>query len=221
MKEYFKSFFKEEKASATILEYTIILPLIMSVVFILIFTGYIQHQKAVIESATIRGAIMASRDIVDPNYSSIVKHDSKKDDNDISSITIDGGNYKISKPYRYLFRSGGEIPSSKADIVNIITSNQLFASSSPEVSVKEVAGIFRKIIVSAKQEYTVPVVLPSFELPSFVTIQSQSTVYVNEPAEFIRNADFAIDLVQPLVGDIVTKINATFKKVSFFNKEVK
>ncbi|MBU3112342.1 TadE/TadG family type IV pilus assembly protein [Clostridium lacusfryxellense] len=218
MRENFKRFVKQEKASATILEYTIVLPLVMGVVFMLVFTGHIQHQKTVLQSATNRGAILASRSITDPNYDSIVTTNSGKDGNDITAILINDATYNKTKPYRYLFRSGGVIPRAENDVDNIIRINSLFPDGVPVVEAKEVPGIFRKVIVTAKQDYKVPVLLPGFDIPSFLTLESESTVYVNQPAEFIRNADFAIDLVQPLVDNVVTEINTIFKEVSFFNK---
>ena len=51
---------------------------------------------------------------------------------------------------------------------------------------------------------------------------------MNQPAEFIRNADFVIDLLQPVIDgvmdkidDVVNKIKGVFEKVSFFKSNVK
>lgn len=198
------------------MEYTLILPLVIAVVFILIFTGYIQHQKAVLKSATARGAILGCKIIVDPNYKLITTTDSNKDDNDIKNISI-RGNYKESQPYRYLFRKSGDLPDVETGVRNFILVNQIFLNNEPTVEAKEEAGILRKITISAKQDYTLPLVLPALKLPNIVTIESESTAYVNEPAEFIRNADFAIELIKPVINNVMTKLKTTITKIKIFS----
>ncbi|NMA85037.1 MAG: hypothetical protein GX962_14380 [Epulopiscium sp.] len=108
---------------------------------------------------------------------------------------------------------------------NIAISNTLFGENTIEVTAKSEAGIINKVTVSAKQNYKVPVVLPAFELPDIVTIEAESMAYVNQPAEFIRNADFALQLVKPLVdnisGAITSKVNGLFEKIKYFKDKVK
>jgi len=218
MKNMIKAFIKEENGAATILEYTIILPLVMAIVFILIFTGHIQHQKAVLQAATERGTTLACRLIIDPNYKDIVTLDANNDKNDIDKI-------HKNDPYRYLFRKSENMDEVEKYVRNIAISNTLFGENTIEVTAKSEAGIINKVTVSAKQNYKVPVVLPAFELPDIVTIEAESMAYVNQPAEFIRNADFALQLVKPLVdnisGAITSKVNGLFEKIKYFKDKVK
>lgn len=171
---------------------------------------------------------MACRVITDPNYKSITKADFNKDENDIESIDINKSSYSKHDPYRYLFRKDGMIPDVQTYVASIIKQNQIFLKNDPVVSVYEDAGLISKVTVTAKQDYNVPVVLPGLGLPKLVTIQSESMAYVNQPAEFIRNADFVIDLLQPVIDgvmdkidDVVNKIKGVFEKVSFFKSNVK
>lgn len=214
---------KKEKGAATLIEYAIILPIVLGVVLLLIFVGYTMHQKAVMESAAQRTAIYVARTISDPSYVNITTSDGKKDVNDIVSIEILEESI-LNNPYRYLFLKKEAITNSELDVADLIKKNQIFLDTSPTVSIQLIPGIFSKVVVTATQEYGVPKILERFEVPPIVKIETECVVYVNQPAEFIRNADYVIEIVTPIIdkaGEIVEKLKGTVSKISFFNKKMK
>lgn len=211
---------KNEKGAATLLEYTIVLPIAFAIVFMLIFVGFTMHQKAVMEAATQRSAIYVARTITDPSYEKIVSTDGTKDANDILSATITNESI-VNAPYRYLFTGSGSISDSELSVADLIAKNQIFIDTAPTVTVNKEAGIFTKVVVTATQEYEIPKLINGLELPSILTIETQSVVYVNQPAEFIRNADYITDIVVDVTGPIVDKITSVVSKIKFFNKNVK
>ena len=211
---------KNEKGAATLLEYTIVLPIAFAIVFMLIFVGFTMHQKAVMEAATQRSAIYVARTITDPSYEKIVSTDGTKDANDILSATITNESI-VNAPYRYLFTGSGSISDSELSVADLIAKNQIFIDTAPNVTVNKEAGIFTKVVVTATQEYEIPKLINGLELPSILTIETQSVVYVNQPAEFIRNADYITDIVVDVTGPIVDKITSVVSKIKFFNKNVK
>lgn len=211
---------KNEKGAATLLEYTIVLPIAFAIVFMLIFVGFTMHQKAVMEAATQRSAIYVARTITDPSYEKIVSTDGTKDANDILSATITNESI-VNAPYRYLFTGSGSISDSELSVADLIAKNQIFIDTAPNVTVNKEAGIFTKVVVTATQEYEVPKLINGLDLPSILTIETQSVVYVNQPAEFIRNADYITDIVVDVTGPIVDKITSVVSKIKFFNKNVK
>ena len=215
-------FRKDEKGAATLIEYTIVLPIVLAIVMLLLFVGFTMHQKAVMEAATERAAIYISRTITDPSYQNIVSTDGSSDSNDISSATITQESI-VNAPYRYLFAGSGQITDSELSVADLIKKNQIFIDTDPDVSVRKDAGIFTKVTVTATQEFAIPNILPGLDLPPFMTIETESVVYVNEPAEFIRNADFVIDAVTDIAEKtgIVDKINTVISKVTFFKSKVK
>lgn len=202
---------KDEKGVAVILEYTLILPLVMVVMFVLIFTGFILHEKAVMESATARGAIYISKSICDPNYTNIVKieRNANNDPNEISMASI--ASIK-NDPYRYLFdiNFSAKDLSGESDVVSsIIKRNQIFMSKEPQVTITETGIAFKKITITATQEYDMPKLLPGFNLPPIVTITTESESYINEPAEFIRNADYSIQIVKKAASAMEDKLSSS------------
>lgn len=211
---------KKEKGAATILEYAIVLPIVLMLVCTLVFLGFAMHQKAVMESATQRAAIYISRSLTDPSYETIVISSDTQDVNDIYSAEITQQSIKI-KPYRYLFMGRGSLPSSEESVADLIEMNQIFIDKRPDVTVTLDPGIFSKVVVRATQEFEFPKIGPNLNLPTIVTIESESIIYINQPAEFIRNADYIIDTVVEAADTIVEKINGNFSKIKFFNTNVK
>lgn len=208
MKVKIKSFIVQQRGAATILEYTIVLPLVMAIVFALIFVGYVQHQKALLESAVSRGAIYAQRISQDPNFIRI-ESDDRVRNSDL-----------INEPYRYLFRKSAPMPSVEKFVVDIIENNRIFKDTIPVVTVEEKAGITRKITVSAAQDYNVPVILPGLELPPVISISAESTVYVIQPAEFIRNTDLAVEIAESVSATITTIFGPLFEKIKIFTDKL-
>ena len=211
---------KKEKGAATLLEYTIVLPIVFTIVFMLIFVGFTMHQKAVMEAATQRSAIYVAKTITDPSYENIVLSDGSQDANDILSASITQDSI-VTAPYRYLFSGNGNIPDSELGVSDLIAKNQIFIDTAPSVTVKKETGIFTKVIVTATQEYKVPELIPGLDLPSILTIETQSVVYVNQPAEFIRNADYITDIVVKETEPLVDKLTSVISKIKFFDKNVK
>lgn len=211
---------KEEKGTATLIEYAIVLPIVFAIVFMLIFVGFTMHQKAVMEAATQRSAIYVARTITDPSYENIVFSDGKQDANDILSALITQESI-VNAPYRYLFSGSGNLPNSELSVSDLIAKNQIFIDTEPTVTVQREVGIFSKVIVTATQEYGVPELVSGLELPAILTIETQSVVYINQPAEFIRNADYIIDIVVDVTGPIVDKLTTVVSKIKFFDKNIK
>lgn len=211
---------KKEKGAATILEYAIVLPIVLLLVCMLVFLGFAMHQKAVMEAATQRAAIYISRTLTDPSYETIVKTSDTQDVNDILSAEITQQSIK-NKPYRYLAMGRGSLPDSEESVADLIEMNQIFIDTRPDVTVILEPGIFSKVVVSATQEFEFPQIGPDLNLPAIVTIESESVIYINQPAEFIRNADYIIDTVVKAAGAIVEEINSVFSKINFFNTNVK
>ena len=169
------------------------------------------------EACTQRSAISIARTITDPSYEKIVTTDPSRDANDVVSATIFKDTIE-NKPYRYLFAGSGAIPTSEEQVSKLISKNQIFIDTEPTVTVNKKAGIFTNVNVTATQEYKIPVLLPGLDLPPILTIQTESVVYVNQPAEFIRNADYVTDIVVKVTEPIIDKLHTVVSKISIFSK---
>lgn len=210
-----------EKGAATILEYSIVLPIVLGAVLLLIFLGFSMQQKAVMEAACQRIAIYATRAIADPSYDNIASPNYSNDSNEIESATITKDSI-VNAPYRYLLPSGGSMSEMETALAELIRHNQIFTDTAPSVSVKKVNGIFTKVQVSATQEFSIPKIF-GFELDPIITIHSDCTMYATEPAELIRNADLMIDAVTKLAEKlgITAWLNQLKEKIFFFKNKVK
>jgi hypothetical protein len=184
--------------------------------FLLVFAGFTMHQKAVMEAVTERSAIYIARSLTDPSYGNVVTTDPKNDTNDAASVFITPDSID-NKPYRYLLAKGGQEPESEGDVAELIKRNQIFLENSPDVKVYKDPGIFPKVIVTATQEYAMPKIFPGFDLPPLITIHTESVAYINQPAEFIRNADYALELLSGVITTIADKLSSVFSKITFFS----
>lgn len=216
----------KEDGAAAIIEYTIVLPVVFATVFLLIYMGFMQHQKAVLTSATARGAIYAARVAADSNYLDVASPDFSNGASDVSFVDAKQLYTDVDRnPYRNIvslfvgidFDKASERGVSVQDAVTkMVANNQIFSNTMPTIEIVNKPGIFQKVTVTATQNYKLPVFLPGFDLPTTVAIESSSEIYVTQTAEFIRNCDLAIDLVRPLIdaaGDKLSELMATVKKV--------
>lgn len=205
---------KEECGAGTIIEYTIVFPIVLAVCMALILMGYTVHERAVLEGATARTALYAAKTMADQNYETITGTSAESDSLEITDIAITEGSIETA-PYRFLLGGVGSTENCEDYCTKLIRKNQLFMTSTPTVSVKKSGVVFTKVTVTAKQEFKVPV-FPMLDLPSVVDIESTSTAYVNEPAEFIRNADLAIDVVKAIdekvgISEKISELGSKFK----------
>jgi hypothetical protein len=199
-----------------------VLPIVFGVVFFLIFVGYAMHQRPVMEAATQRSAIYIARTITDPSYEKIVSGQEKIEmiNDNLANDPQIYDNSILNRPYRYLFSSKSNMLASSEAVAKLIMQNQIFSDKRPNVSVEKEGGLFPKVTVSASQKFDMPQIIPGFDLPTVVTIESTSVVYINQPAEFIRNADFVIDVISTAVESIKGKVDEVFSKITFFKSNV-
>lgn len=215
-----------EAGSVTIVEYTIVLPLTMVVVCILVFAGYLMFDKASLEAATERTALYVSKAIEDPNYVDVADGGivvRSAESNEIDDISIGKGSIK-THPYRYLWGNiDQQVSDAEKDARSYILKNQLLKNDSVRVSVDVQKGIFPKVTVSATETFEmIPAITELLGMSPLVEIETKSVVYINEPAEFIRNADFAIDIVSNVFAglgrDTGSKIETVKSRISFFEE---
>lgn len=202
------------------MEYVVVFPVVLSVVLALIFSGHVLHQRSVLASSVARGAIVAARTMSDPNYLLVAAAGGSDQNTDIVLEPTGRGDIRVNKPYRYLLGNTEPLPTIEENVRSTITSSQLFATGEPVIEAKLVHGIYQKIILTAKQSFSLPR-LPLLPLPSIMELEASNTVYVSHPAELIRNADFAVDVLTPHTEAIANKLKPMFDRVRGFADKVK
>ena len=125
-----KTWLKNEDANAMV-ENVIILPVILIIIYALIMTCFIVHDRGTIEAAAKRGAIYAAHCVSDPKYAKILSNSGSKKgvlDTDInisdgkSQFSFSGVNKDV-QPYRYLTSSSMNISDKVVAEVNGIVNN--------------------------------------------------------------------------------------------------
>lgn len=215
VKNLISAFVEDEGGAATIIEYTIVFPIVMAIICILIFTGFAMLDKATLESEVERTALYVSKTVADSNYGKITTRSATS--NEIDSISIGDGDI-TTDPYRYLFGKSADTGAAQQTARAQIMKSQLLHNDDVRVEVRVNQGIFNKVTVTATEGFEMPTFLKSLNMPNLLTIEVTATQYVNEPAEFIRNADLAIDIVEE-VGEktgITDKLHDLSSKITFF-----
>lgn len=230
---------KSEDANALI-ENVIVLPLIFIVIYALILMCFIIHDRSTVESAAKRGAIYAAHCISDPNYESILRSSSSENGALDTSInaTIGDGSEKYSfagikkniHPYRYLFGGGTKIDEQvNREVREIIDKTRIKWRDLKVDDVKYKCVnkvLYQDVTVTVKAEYPLLSFFGKFGMDIKYEYEATAKMSVNDPDEFIRNADLIVDVISQIdnklhitdnIKNMVSKVSGWFG--SFKNKK--
>ena len=230
---------KEEKANSFV-ENVIVLPIVLFVIFALIVTCFIVHDKCTIEGAAKRGAIYAAHCVSDPNYNGILETSGNvKGELDMS---IDVSNADAVKnlnfsgigssihPYRYIFNSDAStIEANTESLVQEIIKKTKFPWRDPhtdsvDCTIKSYV-IYQDISVDVKGTIPIPQLFKVIGLEENFKYDISAKMTVNDPDEFIRNSDMVVDTIIDIdnkTGGHVQKAVDKFKdKVGGFVEKIK
>lgn len=226
---------KNERASATIVEYTIVLPICLFVIGFIFVVAYFMNQRALLDAAVERGVLDAQKIFSDPN-SKIFMVFSDGSTADVGYAPVSDPKYSNmeSDPYRFLFNGYNydtirDKVSKK--VLNTINRNKISDYgtwfSEPIVECSPVTGFISKsITVTVRQNFYmpfIPLIMRNGEMFDVEMISSASMPIMCSP-EFIRNTDFIMDTIERATGgiNIKEKILGFFDKItSFFNNTTK
>lgn len=223
---------RDERGASSLVEYSIVLPLCLLVIFFIFLIGFYLQQKAIVESACERGLVVAMKMYNDPTSDSVYDFSSGTgmDTSGFGGKTYDFTRMK-SDPYRYWgdYRAGDIKKKVESFVEAAITKSQLSVVNkwcgTPRATYSSNGGLLgKKIQVTVSQEYTiVPIVSLKLLGKATTTIKTTSYMNVVNQTEFIRNTDFVCDLLEQIgAGDIIAKIsNALDKVTKFFSGDKK
>lgn len=207
---------KDESANAMV-ENVIILPLIFIIIFAIIMTIFVVHDRSTIEAAARRGAIYASHCVSDPNYSKIVKSTGDLDTSTNSTFSFTGISKNI-QAYRYI--TGGDSVQSvvTTEVRNIVNKTRISWRPASTVTVQckqKNYFIYQDIEVTVSSDYTLPAFFAAFGLDTNYEYTATAKIAANDPDEFIRNADLVVDLITTL-DEVLTggKIGSSISKIT-------
>lgn len=201
---------KRAEDGYALVENILVLPVVFLVLFALIFAGCMLHAQCTIDSAARRGARYAAKLICDPQYKKIVAPASDEgagDLTDLASKTFDFTGIEHYEPYRYIpllssyfsGSGGSEIEKAgQAYAEKIIKQNTtwMFAIDTDSIvcDAKNYL-ISQSVDIKITAVYHMPKVFRLLGLPEEFKLAAEDKITVSDQDEFIRNVDFADDLM--------------------------
>lgn len=191
---------KNDERGALIVEASIVFPTIFLAIFFLIFVGNAYMQKCRVEKVVISSVLEGAARCADPMLK------------DIETGSIPEFNNVSLKPYRYL---SGSLRDTVSDIESEINSGisnlgtGFFTGMKPTVSIDslkfESKLIYSKVNVDVSYKIKVPIRLLGQEEHMDICYATHTDVPVSDVPEFIRNIDFAEDLVQRITNHDISE----------------
>lgn len=236
MKQKLTVFWRDERAAASILEYSIVFPFCLFVLVFLFSVGYFLNQRAVLDAAATRAVLVAQKVYTDMNYTDLVEFGNGDKDKDyVGYKQRNKTNLRDLKtePYRYIEDAfNGEITAEvekqmKERAEKIVTFHQLVQLdervTEVVVTAKVSGNIFKKAEVEIQQKFKMPVA-KIFQMAggdgTLFTMKSRAQLMIMNPSELVRNINFALDTVERLTKgtDITREFTLFFGKITNFFK---
>ncbi len=230
-----KTFLKEEKAAAQMVEAAIIYPIVFLIIFLMIYIGLYILQAISIGTYAQKVAMLASREISTPGYHVLIGGDRYSDasielnTNDIEKIddivNIKGMAKSMTKAgviYRY-WKLGDSIMTDESKeyysdiLTKMITNNSIIApqkNGKLNVTVNCTNYVISQTItVTAEQELMHLGILEFFGVES-PTVSATAVATVSDTDEFIRNTDFVSDAINALAEKLGIDMDSLSGKVN-------
>ena len=189
---------KDESAGAMI-ENVIVLPLVFIIIFFLLLSSFMMHDRATIEAAAKRGAVYAASCISNPNYATIVGQTGELDlpytaENNFNFKSV-GGNVNAYRAF-----TGGNNMSSAVttQVEKIIAKTRIpwLPQESVDVEYQQKnMFIYQDVTVTVRATYHLPEFFSLIGLETKYTYEATAKTRTTDPDEFIRNADLIVDLI--------------------------
>lgn len=214
----FMKVIQNENGAVSIVEASIVFPVMFIVLFFLIFMGnmfFVQAQvEAVVQTNAIRGATLCS----DPLLEYVEEQGNYPSPGDLSV-----------KPYRYIFGGMNDIEtkvekSVKADLES--SNSTFFKNMQPKIRNKGKGKIakYNNFVLystfSVEVDYTITLPISFFgsEKLKVADMSARAEVAVNDTPEFIRNTDMVVDMFSGT--KLGNKIQDVFNKINSFLSDI-
>lgn len=220
---------KNEEGAATIVEASIVFPIVFLIVLFLFIMGYYQLEVATLQTRADRVADLTGRLVVVPGYDNLFE-------GNLSSKAIDFENmpkvnndmlkkiYSNLDPYRYCGTGEKEVSGSLLDEVGKIATDEAYMNprhslKKVDVSIKK-SGVTTKVITTVSSDIRLPGFLKLLGLQTSTKASTKGIAYVSDTSEFMRNTDIVFDLSEFLaeksglskkLSDAINKMKTQFE----------
>lgn len=216
----YKTFLKDEKGTAVLVEAAFIYPVVITIVITLIYMGIYAYETAVLEERAREEAVMTARSISFVGYDELgdiysgydfIKNSGEPGLSEISRA------YRKNSPYRYLTckKADSEFAVSAEKYAENLVLPAVYTDSMVYVR-RHILN--REIKAEIEKRVSMPKVLEYAGVNRNHTIYVAASALTYDPAEFIRNTDITYDTVK-IVSDktgLTEKINNIKDKIKEF-----
>lgn len=204
---------KDESGASSIIEMTLIFPLVLFVMGFLIYMGSYIMQGVTIYNNAQRIAVAASREAGLPGYLKLYGSAGvmgKADFNVAEDVVPDRGviNEFMAEhdPYRYWgngFLDESDESSLEESLERLVASSSFLAPSTVTCEIDTENNILNQLVkVNVVKYIAAPQFVRTLGVTDNIDINITVTAVVSDPAEFVRNTDMVFDLVDYLMNDL-------------------
>ncbi len=213
MKAILKRFKNDDTGASSIIEMTLIFPLVLFVMGFLIYMGSYIMQSVTIYNDAQRIAVAATRESGLPGYESLYQGtgvtstaDFNWPENSAPAIGIINAMMSEHDPYRYWgngFLDESEKTTLESNLESLVASNSFLASSTVDCTITTSNNVLsQQVQVRVIKYITAPQLFQALGLTSNVNIDVTATAVVGDPAEFVRNTDMVFDLTEFMMDNL-------------------
>lgn len=213
MRAILKNFKKDDTGASSIIEMTLIFPLVLFIMGFLIYLGCYILQSVVIYNDAQRIAVAASREAGFPGYEILYqgtgvtsKADFNWADNSAPALSVINQIMQIHEPYRYWgngFLSESEITTLETNLEKLASDGSFIASSNVDCTITPINNVIsQQVQVRVVKSISTPQLLKVLGITDDLSIDVTATAVVGDPAEFIRNTNMVFDLTEYVMDNV-------------------
>ena len=213
MKAILNKFNKDDTGASSIIEMTLIFPLVLFVMGFLIYLACYVLQSVTMYNDAQRIAIAASRESAMPGYEYLYKGQgvtTKADFNwpEGSAPDIDIINQVMKKhePYRYWgtgLLNESEKTTLEENLERLVANSSFLASSNVDCTITPVNNLIsQQVRVRVVKYVDAPGFVKALGITDNISIDVTAVAVVGDPAEFIRNTDMVFDLMEYVFEEV-------------------
>lgn len=223
MKAIFNKFKKDDTGASSVIEMTLIFPLVLFVMGFLIYMGSYVMQSVTIYNDAQRIAVAASREAGIPGYEKLYqgagvtsKADFNWPDGVAPSLVVINEIMGKHDPYRYWGNNildSSEVSTLETNLERLVANNSFLASSNVDCTITTTNNILnQQVQVRVIKYISAPQLFQTLGLADNISIDVTATAVVGDPAEFIRNTNMVFDLAEYMLKEI--KIGSSNQTIS-------
>lgn len=213
MKAILSKFKKDDTGASSVIEMTLIFPLVLFIMGFLIYLGSYVMQSVTIYNDAQRIAVAASREAGIPGYENLYqgagvtsKADFNWPDNSAPAINVINALMSEHDPYRYWgddFLDSSEKSTLETNLERLVADNSFLASSNVDCTITTSNNILsQQVKVRVIKYISAPQLFQALGLADSISIDVTATAVVGDPAEFIRNTDMVFDLTEYMMDNL-------------------